>query len=68
MAGTRRIAAAVEQQGGSSALQMQLVEEYIEMFGDVATTANISVVPLELAKLRGFFEGISEVTDGTKGD
>jgi regulator of protease activity HflC (stomatin/prohibitin superfamily) len=61
---TRLIAAAVEQEGGSAALKMQLVEEFIETFGQITAKANISVVPIELAKIKGFFNGISEVTDG----
>ena len=61
---TRLIAAAVEQDGGSAALKMQLVEEFIETFGQITAKANISVVPIELAKIKGFFNGISEVTDG----
>jgi regulator of protease activity HflC (stomatin/prohibitin superfamily) len=61
---TRLIAAAVEKEGGSSALKMQLVEAFIETFGEVATKADISVVPLELAKIKGFFDGLSEVADG----
>ena len=59
--GTRLIAAAVQVEGGPSALKMQLVEEYIEMLSDITTTAKVSVVPLELAKIKGFFEGISDV-------
>jgi regulator of protease activity HflC (stomatin/prohibitin superfamily) len=62
--GTRLIAAAVQKEGGSSALKMQLVEQFIETFGEVITKANISVVPLELAKIKGFFDGLSEVADG----
>jgi regulator of protease activity HflC (stomatin/prohibitin superfamily) len=62
--GTRLIAAAVQMEGGSSALKMQLVEQFIETFGEVITKANISVVPLELAKIKGFFDGLSEVADG----
>ena len=62
--GTRLIAAAVQKEGGSSALKMQLVEQFIETFGEVTTKANISVVPLELAKIKGFFDGLSEVADG----
>lgn len=62
--GTRLIAAAVQVEGGSSALKMQLVEQFIETFGEVITKANISVVPLELAKIKGFFDGLSEVADG----
>ena len=62
--GTRLIAAAVEKEGGASALKMQLVEAFIETFGEVTTKADISVVPLELAKIKGFFDGLSEVADG----
>lgn len=62
--GTRLIAAAVQMEGGPSALKMQLVEQFIETFGEVITKANISVVPLELAKIKGFFDGLSEVADG----
>ena len=59
--GTKRIATAVQQEGGSSALKMQLVEEFIETLGEIATEASVSVVPLELARIKGFFEGLSEV-------
>ena len=62
--GTERIAAAVQKKGGSAALKMQLVEEYIETISEIATESNVSVVPLELAKLKGFFEGISDIADG----
>ncbi len=62
--GTKLIAVAVQKEGGSSALKMQLVEEFIETFGEVITKANTSVVPLELAKIKGFFDGLSKVADG----
>ena len=62
--GTKLIAAAVQKEGGPSALKMQLVEEFIETFGEVITKANTSVVPLELAKIKGFFDGLSEVAAG----
>lgn len=62
--GTRLIAAAVQKEGGSAALEMQLVEEYIETLGQIATKASVSVVPLELAQVKGFFDGMSKVTDG----
>ena len=62
--GTRLIAAAVQKEGGSAALEMQLVEEYIETVSQIATEASVSVVPLELARVKGFFDGLSKVTDG----
>lgn len=62
--GTRLIAAAVQKEGGSAALEMQLVEEYIETVSQIAAEASVSVVPLELARVKGFFDGLSKVTDG----
>ena len=62
--GTERIAAAVRKEGGSAALKMQLVEEYIETISEIAEKSNVSVVPLELARIKGFFEGLSEVSGG----
>ncbi|HCL31806.1 MAG TPA: paraslipin [Candidatus Latescibacteria bacterium] len=61
--GTEMIAAAVQKEGGSQALKMQLIEEYIETLTDITTKANVSIVPLELAKIKGFFDGLSEVAD-----
>jgi regulator of protease activity HflC (stomatin/prohibitin superfamily) len=62
--GTQQIGAAVQQEGGSAALKMQLVEEYIETLHAITTEANVSVVPQELANLKGFFQGLSQVSDG----
>ena len=62
--GTKLVAAAVQKEGGSSALNMQLVETFIDTLGEITTKASVSVVPLELAKIRGFFDGISEVSKG----
>ena len=62
--GTERIAAAVQKEGGPAALKMQLVEEYIETISEIAEKSNVSVVPLELARIKGFFEGLSEVSGG----
>ena len=62
--GTRLIAAAVQKEGGTAALEMQLVEEYIETLSQIATKASVSVVPLELARVKGFFDGLSKVADG----
>lgn len=62
--GTERIAAALQKEGGSAALKMQLVEEYIETISEIAGKSNVSVVPLELARIKGFFEGLGEVSGG----
>jgi regulator of protease activity HflC (stomatin/prohibitin superfamily) len=65
--GTRRIAAALQKEGGNAALKMQLVEEFIETLGHITKNASVSVVPLELANIKGFFAGLSEVAEGVTG-
>ncbi len=58
------IAAAIQQPGGSSAVNAQLVDRYIESFGEIADKADVTVIPLELANVRGFFEGMATMTGG----
>ncbi len=43
-------------------MNMQLKEQFIEQIGKILKDADISVVPAELAKLEGFFEGMEQVT------
>ncbi len=66
--GTRLIAAAIEKPGGSSAVKAQLVERYIESFSEIAEKSDVSVIPLELANVRGFFEGMATMTGGDAGN
>lgn len=57
------IAQAIAQPGGNAAVSMQIKEHFIEEFGEIIQNANISVVPSQLANLKGFFEGIRQVGD-----
>lgn len=57
-----RVAAAIRRPGGQSAVKMRIVEQFIDQLGQVLQTSKISVVPAELAKMRGFFEGMNKVT------
>jgi regulator of protease activity HflC (stomatin/prohibitin superfamily) len=65
--GTELIAAAIRQPGGSSAVNAQLVERYIETFAEIADNADVTVIPLELANVRGFFEGMATMAGGSPG-
>lgn len=69
--GLRLIADAIQKPGGSAAVKAQLLEQFIEEYGHVLETANVSVVPADLARVKGVFEGLGEVTsafgDGQKG-
>ena len=61
--GIERIADAIAQPGGSLAVKMRLTEQFIDRLGEVIDGANVSVLPMEAANLRSFFEGASEVTN-----
>lgn len=64
--GIRRIAAAIRKPGGTQAIRMRIMEQFIEEFGKILQTSNVSVVPTQLAAMRGFFEGIARVSAGTQ--
>ncbi len=61
--GIERVADAIAQPGGSLAVKMRLTEQFIDRLGEVVDGANVSVLPMEAANLKSFFEGASEVTN-----
>ncbi|MFB6099169.1 MAG: SPFH domain-containing protein [Salinibacter sp.] len=64
--GIERVADAIAQPGGSLAVKMRLTEQFIDRLGEVVDGANVSVLPMEAANLKSFFEGASEVTDSVR--
>ena len=64
--GIERIAEAIAQPGGSLAVKMRLTEQFIDRLGTVIDGANVSVLPMDAANLRSFFEGASEVTGSVR--
>ena len=64
--GIERIASAIAQPGGSLAVKMRLTEQFIDRLGEIVDGANVSVLPMEAANLRSFFEGASEVTGSVR--
>jgi len=65
--GIKMISQAVNQQGGKDALRLRLLGSFITRFGEVLKSADVSVVPAEMAQLKGFFEGMDQVTETIKG-
>lgn len=61
--GMRRIAEAIAKPGGELAVKTQLVEQYLEEFGKILGRAEVTVVPLEVARLNAAFEGFTNVAD-----
>lgn len=64
--GIKRIAQAIEKPGGDLAIKTKLVEQYIDQFGKIIKSSNVSVLPVETANLKTFFEGVSSVSHHTK--
>lgn len=63
--GLKRIAQAIGQPGGDSAVKMRIVEQFLEEFGKVLAHSKISVVPGRIAELQAYFQGLSTLTGQT---
>lgn len=59
--GIRRVAKAIGKPGGDIAVKTKLVEQYINQFGKIIKSTNVSVLPTETANLKTFFEGVGTV-------
>ncbi len=57
----RMVAEATRKPGGTTAVQLQLVEQFVDEVGAVLESADVSVVPEGLANIKGFFQGVNEV-------
>ena len=62
----KKVADAIGQPGGRHAVNMQIVEQFIEEIGAVLDKSQVSVVPTQLANIKGFFEGIGQVSSPLK--
>ncbi len=56
----QQVATAIRKPGGDLAVKMKLIEQFIDHLGRVIQTAKISVLPVELANLKGVVESISQ--------
>jgi regulator of protease activity HflC (stomatin/prohibitin superfamily) len=65
--GINMIAQAATLPGGENAIKMRLLEQFIQQTGNILKTADVSVLPSEMAKLEGFFEGMDKVTQTVQG-
>lgn len=60
--GISMVAEAVSKPGGDIAIKMQLLEQFIEELGRVMDKSDISVLPNEMANIKGVFEGFNQVS------
>ena len=60
--GIQIITEAATTPGGNEAMKLRLLENFIQQTGEIMGTADVSIMPAEMAKLEGFFEGMEKVT------
>ena len=60
--GMNLISQALQEQGGPTAARMRLVEQFIDELGEVFDKSDISILPSEMAQVKGIFEGIQQVS------
>jgi regulator of protease activity HflC (stomatin/prohibitin superfamily) len=49
--GLRRVALALNEEGGDAAMQLRVAEQYVEQFGELAKSANSLVIPANLSDI-----------------
>jgi regulator of protease activity HflC (stomatin/prohibitin superfamily) len=64
--GARLVAEALQKPGGELAMRTQLVEAYLVELGKIIETADVSVVPREIANLQAVVQGVARVTRATQ--
>ena len=63
-AGIEKVAAALNAPGGKESVNMQLAQQYIREFGNLAKTNNSMIVPTNIADVAGTIKAISQVIKG----
>ncbi len=59
--GIREIAKAINEEGGSSAVNLRIAEQYINEFGKLAQTNNSMIIPTDLADIAGVIKTATAV-------
>ncbi len=59
--GIRQVASAINEQGGTQAVNMQLAQQYLNEFGKLAKTNNTMIIPSDLANVAGILKAATTV-------
>ncbi|MBP8801108.1 MAG: paraslipin [Kiritimatiellae bacterium] len=59
--GIRQVAAAINEQGGLNAVNMQLAQQYLNEFGKLAKANNTMIIPSDLANVAGILKAATSV-------
>ncbi len=58
-AGVREIASAIEEPGGSDAVNLRVAEQYLKQFGNLARTNNTVIIPSDLSDIAGMVASVT---------
>ena len=59
--GIRQIALAINEKGGTSAVNLRIAEQYLKEFGKLAKTNNSIIIPTDLSDIAGMIKSASSV-------
>ena len=59
--GIRRVAEAIDAPGGLASVNMQLAQEYLKQFGEMAKTNNTMIIPSNLADVAGVLKACTTI-------
>ncbi len=60
-AGIQKVAEAISGQGGMESVNMQLAQQYLQQFGNLAKTNNTMIIPSDLANVAGVIQACSTI-------
>ena len=64
--GLKKVAEALQDEGGSKAMQLRIAEDYIEQFGKLAKASNTLIIPSNLSDLSSIIAGATKVFESSK--
>ncbi len=64
--GITMVAESVSGPGGDDAVKLRIVEQFIDELGNIFQNSSVSVVPPQLANIKGIFEGIDRISGSMK--
>jgi regulator of protease activity HflC (stomatin/prohibitin superfamily) len=66
--GLRKVAEAVQSEGGTKAMQLRIAEDYLVRFGDLAKASNSMIVPANLTDISSMIAAATTVFEQTRQD
>ena len=66
-AGIEKVAKAINGEGGIQSVNMQLAQQYLTQFGNLAKTNNTMIIPSDLANVAGVIKACSNIVKGAAG-